>query len=143
VIGIIKASPNLKNFEASLGISNFVRIIFEVLKNCPIVEELKLIIDDDDNSTEIDFYKHVLDIVQHLTSLKHLELHGSPLNHKEGQKILRRSKSLITLKMDFNIYVKAEATFSNLGKVFTKSNPFPRDEFDEFDKNVHVNIIVC
>ncbi len=143
MIGIIKASPNLKNFEASLGISNFVRIIFEGLKNCPIVEELKLIIDDDDNSTEIDFYKHVLDIVQHLTSLKHLELHGSPLNHKEGQKILRRSKSLITLKMDFNIYVKAEATFSNLGKVFTKSNPFPRDEFDEFDKNVHVNIIVC
>lgn len=143
MIGIIKASPNLKIFETFLGISNFVSIIFEVLKNCPIVEELKLIIDDDDNITEIDFYKHVLDIVQHLTSLKHLELHGSPLNHKEGQKILRRSKSLTTLKLDFNIYVKAEATFSNLEKVFTKSYPFPHDGFLGDDDVDDLNIIVC
>ena len=143
LIGLIKACPNLKELEISLEISSFVNVVSEVLKNCPIVEDLKFRGNDDDNITEIAFYQLVLTIIQNLTSLKHLDLKGSTLNHEEGQKLFRSSKSLITLKLDCNVYVREEATFATLDKVFRHSFPIELFSEEKEQEIGEVKIIIC
>ena len=138
LIVLIEASPIIKELSVKLGISEVNKTVSYVVKSCPKIEHLTFKVGKPE---EMVFDQFVPDIIKYMTSLKHLHLKGLTLNHGNGEKLVRNCRSLISVRLDYRLYVKAEASFATLDKVFKFPNDY--DPFYDEECWVYERIIVC